>query len=190
MLARSTRAVARAARTQRWVSVAALESKVTTDEAKQELNRLKMALGARRSWRPSTRRRRRPSTSRRTRARSTTASWRSSRRSTRPCRTRAFTELDDAKADYDAMFAEATEKIAESKTRISELTAQMNTMIAKKVGPTTTVEDAYAAYPDIEKEIDGEIDQHRGPDIIRPPFRDLLGPRGTSPRPRRRAGAP
>ena len=46
LLARSTRAVARAARTQRWVSVAALESKVTTDEAKQELNRLKMALGA------------------------------------------------------------------------------------------------------------------------------------------------
>ena len=73
----------------------------------------------------------------------------------------AFTELDDAKADYDAMFAEATEKIAESKTRISELTAQMNTMIAKKVGPTTTVEDVYAAYPDIEKEIDEEIDQHQ-----------------------------
>ena len=46
MLARAVTRTARAARTQRWVSVAALESKVTTDEAKQELNRLKMALGA------------------------------------------------------------------------------------------------------------------------------------------------
>ena len=44
MLARAVTRTARAARTQRWVSVAALESKVTTDEAKQELNRLKMAL--------------------------------------------------------------------------------------------------------------------------------------------------
>lgn len=46
MIARAVTRTARAARTQRWVSVAALESKVTTDEAKQELNRLKMALGA------------------------------------------------------------------------------------------------------------------------------------------------
>ena len=73
----------------------------------------------------------------------------------------AFAELDDAKAEYDKMFAEATEKIAESKTRISELTAQMNTMIDKKVGPNTTVEDVYAAYPDIEKEIDEEINEHK-----------------------------
>ena len=58
-------------------------------------------------------------------------------------------------------FSKATEKIAESKTRISELTAQMNTMIAKKVGPNTTVDDVYAAYPEIEKEIDDEIDQHQ-----------------------------
>ena len=32
-------------------------------------------------------------------------------------------------------------------------------MIAKKVGPDTTLEDVYAAYPDIEKEIDEEIDE-------------------------------
>ena len=56
-------------------------------------------------------------------------------------------------------FADAAEKVAESKTRITELTAQMNTMIAKKVGPTTTLEDVYAAYPDIEKEIDEEISE-------------------------------
>ena len=45
--------------------------------------------------------------------------------------------------------------------RIGELNTQMRTMIDKKVGPNTTVEDVYAAYPEIEKEIDEEIDQHQ-----------------------------
>ncbi|KAH8095907.1 ATP synthase D chain [Aureococcus anophagefferens] len=161
MLARSTRAVARAARTQRWVSVAALESKVTTDEAKQELNRLKMALGeasllaAKYSAAPA------PIDFAAYKGKVDDSLLALFEKEYKAVSYPAFTELDDAKADYDAMFAEATEKIAESKTRISELTAQMNTMIAKKVGPTTTVEDVYAAYPDIEKEIDEEIDQHQ-----------------------------
>ena len=60
----------------------------------------------------------------------------------------------------DAMFAEAEAKIAESKTRIDELTKQMNVMVAKKVGHATTVDDVYEAYPDIEKEVDDEIDKH------------------------------
>ena len=34
-------------------------------------------------------------------------------------------------------------------------------MIDKKVGPNTTVEDVYAAYPEIEKEIDDEINEHQ-----------------------------
>ena len=59
-----------------------------------------------------------------------------------------------------AMFAEAQTKIAESKTRIDELTKQMNVMVAKKVGHATTVDDVYEAYPDIEKEVDDEIDKH------------------------------
>ena len=71
-----------------------------------------------------------------------------------------FAELDEAKAEYDAMFAEADQKIAESKTRIDELTKQMNVMVAKKVGHATTVDDVYEAYPDIEKEVDDEIDKH------------------------------
>ena len=71
-----------------------------------------------------------------------------------------FAELDEAKAEYDAMFAEAQQKIAESKTRIDELTKQMNVMVAKKVGHSTTVDDVYEAYPDIEKEVDDEIDKH------------------------------
>ena len=42
-----TRALGRSARAQaRYFSIASLEGKVTSDEAKQELNRLKMALGA------------------------------------------------------------------------------------------------------------------------------------------------
>ena len=161
MLARSTRAVARAARTQRWVSVAALESKVTTDEAKQELNRLKMALGeasllaAKYSAAPA------PIDFAAYKGKVDDGLLALFEKEYKAVSYPAFTDLDDAKADYDAMFAEATEKIAESKTRISELTAQMNTMIAKKVGPTTTVEDVYAAYPDIEKEIDEEIDTHQ-----------------------------
>ena len=73
----------------------------------------------------------------------------------------SFTEVDEAKAEYDALYAEADSKITESKTRIGELNAQMRTMIDKKVGPNTTVEDVYAAYPEIEKEIDEEIDQHQ-----------------------------
>merc|ERR1719439_143228 len=71
-----------------------------------------------------------------------------------------FAELDEAKAEYDAMFAEAQQKIAESKTRIDELTKQMNVMVAKKVGHATTVDDVYEAYPAIEKEVDDEIDKH------------------------------
>ena len=50
--------------------------------------------------------------------------------------------------------------VAESKTRIDELTKQMNVMVAKKVGHATTVDDVYEAYPDIEKEVDDEIDKH------------------------------
>lgn len=73
----------------------------------------------------------------------------------------SFTEVDEAKAEYDALYAEADSKITESKTRIGELNTQMRTMIDKKVGPNTTVEDVYAAYPEIEKEIDEEIDQHQ-----------------------------
>ena len=161
MLARAVTRTARAARTQRWVSVAALESKVTTDEAKQELNRLKMALGeasllaAKYSAAPA------PIDFAAYKGKVDDSLLALFEKEYKAVSYPAFTELDDAKADYDAMFAEATEKIAESKTRISELTAQMNTMIAKKVGPTTTVEDVYAAYPDIEKEIDEEIDQHQ-----------------------------
>lgn len=161
LLARAVTRTARAARTQRWVSVAALESKVTTDEAKQELNRLKMALGeasllaAKYSAAPA------PIDFAAYKGKVDDSLLALFEKEYKAVSYPAFTELDDAKADYDAMFAEATEKIAESKTRISELTAQMNTMIAKKVGPTTTVEDVYAAYPDIEKEIDEEIDQHQ-----------------------------
>ena len=59
-------------------------------------------------------------------------------------------QLESVRGDYE-----------HSQTRISELTAQMNTMIDKKVGPNTTVEDVYAAYPDIEKEIDEEINEHK-----------------------------
>ena len=79
---------------------------------------------------------------------------------------RAATEIGEwancgpaARTPCDA--AEADSKITESKTRIGELNTQMRTMIDKKVGPNTTVEDVYAAYPEIEKEIDEEIDQHQ-----------------------------
>ena len=143
------------------MNLSALEAKVTSDEGKQELNRLKMALNEAEllqqkfSGAP---------------AAIDFASYKGkvdasllalAEKEFKGVQYPPFAELDEAKAEYDAMFAEAQQKIAESKTRISELTAQMNTMIAKKVGPTTTVEDVYAAYPDIEKEIDEEIDQHQ-----------------------------
>ncbi|CAH0369542.1 unnamed protein product [Pelagomonas calceolata] len=169
MLARATaRAAARAARAapRRSVNLSALEAKVTSDEGKQELNRLKMALNEaellkqKYSSAP---------------AAIDFAAYKGKVDASllalvepRPLAEKEFkgvqyppfAELDEAKAEYDAMFAEAQQKIAESKTRIDELTKQMNVMVAKKVGHATTVDDVYEAYPDIEKEVDDEIDKH------------------------------
>merc|ERR1712167_525937 len=145
-LARQTARLARAARVaprvapRRSVNLSALEAKVTSDEGKQELNRLKMALNE--------------------------AELLKQKYSSAPAVIdfAAYKGKVDAsllaKAEYDAMFAEAQTKIAESKTRIDELTKQMNVMVAKKVGHATTVDDVYEAYPDIEKEVDDEIDKH------------------------------
>ena len=168
MLARATaRVAARAARAapRRSVNLSALEAKVTSDEGKQELNRLKMALNEAEllkqkfSGAP---------------AAIDFASYKGkvdasllalAEKEFKGVQYPPFAELDEAKAEYDAMFAEADtkiaeSKIAESKTRIDELTKQMNVMVAKKVGHSTTVDDVYEAYPDIEKEVDDEIDKH------------------------------
>ena len=163
MLARATaRVAARAARAapRRSVNLSALEAKVTSDEGKQELNRLKMALNEAEllkqkfSGAP---------------AAIDFAAYKGkvdasllalAEKEFKGVQYPPFAELDEAKAEYDAMFAEAQQKIAESKTRIDELTKQMNVMVAKKVGHSTTVDDVYEAYPDIEKEVDDEIDKH------------------------------
>lgn len=164
MLARVTaRAAARAARSapRRSVNLSALEAKVTSDEGKQELNRLKMALGEAEllaqkfAGAP---------------AAIDFASYKGkvdagvlamAEKEFKGVQYPPFAQLDEAKAEYDAMFAEAQTKIAESKTRIDELTKQKNLMVAKKVGHSTTVDDVYEAYPDIEAEVDEEIDKHQ-----------------------------
>ena len=142
------------------MNLSALEAKVTSDEGKQELNRLKMALNEAEllkqkfSGAP---------------AAIDFAAYKGkvdasllalAEKEFKGVQYPPFAELDEAKAEYDAMFAEAAQKIAESKTRIDELTKQMNVMVAKKVGHATTVDDVYEAYPDIEKEVDDEIDKH------------------------------
>ena len=194
MARQASRAAARAARVapRRSVNLSALEAKVTSDEGKQELNRLKMALNEAEllkqkfSGAPAAR----PGVDASDHAAATPSTrpregqFRDGVRSPQAIDFAAykgkvdasllalaekefkgvqyppFAELDEAKAEYDAMFAEAQQKIAESKTRIDELTKQMNVMVAKKVGHATTVDDVYEAYPDIDKEVDDEIDKH------------------------------
>ena len=115
------------------MNLSALEAKVTSDEGKQELNRLKMALNEaellkqKYSSAP---------------AAIDFASYKGkvdasllalAEKEFKGVQYPPFAELDEAKAEYDAMFAEAEAKIAESKTRIDELTKQMNVMVCVEI---------------------------------------------------------
>ena len=163
MLARATaRAAARAARAapRRSVNLSALEAKVTSDEGKQELNRLKMALNEAELLKQKYSSAPAAIDFAAYKGKVDASLLALAEKEFKAVQYPPFAELDEAKAEYDAMFAEADQKIAESKTRIDELTKQMNVMVAKKVGHATTVDDVYEAYPDIEKEVDDEIDKH------------------------------
>ncbi|KAJ8609703.1 hypothetical protein CTAYLR_008442 [Chrysophaeum taylorii] len=56
---------------------------------------------------------------------------------------------------------EADALIDESQERIKELKATIDTMQAKMTGPDTCVTDVYEQYPDIEAEVDDEIKNHQ-----------------------------
>ena len=160
MLARATaRAAARLA-PRRSVNLSALEAKVTSDEGKQELNRLKMALNEAELLKQKYSSAPAAIDFAAYKGKVDASLLALAEKEFKGVQYPPFAELDEAKAEYDAMFAEAEAKIAESKTRIDELTKQMNVMVAKKVGHATTVDDVYEAYPDIEKEVDDEIDKH------------------------------
>ena len=166
MLARQTARLARAARVaprvapRRSVNLSALEAKVTSDEGKQELNRLKMALNEAELLKQKYSSAPAAIDFAAYKGKVDASLLALAEKEFKGVQYPPFAELDEAKAEYDAMFAEAEAKIAESKTRIDELTKQMNVMVAKKVGHATTVDDVYEAYPDIEKEVDDEIDKH------------------------------
>ena len=145
----------------RQVNLAALEAKVTSDEGKSELSRLKMALGEAALLAQKYGSEPPAIDFGAYKGKVDDALLALAEKEYAAVSYPAFAELDAAKAEYDALFAEAAGKVGESKTRIDELTKQMNTMVAKKVGPATTVEDVYEAYPDIEAEIDEEIDTHQ-----------------------------
>ena len=63
-------------------------------------------------------------------------------------------------ADQAKALKDAEASVAESKTRITALEAQVTLMTAKRTGKTTTVDDVYEAFPEIKKEIDDEIENH------------------------------
>jgi hypothetical protein len=62
--------------------------------------------------------------------------------------------------------AAAEASVAESEDRIKVLTELVSSMESKKVGPRTTLEELYELYPDLQEEIETEIDNHEwGKDI-------------------------
>ncbi|CAM9288797.1 unnamed protein product [Heterosigma akashiwo] len=63
-------------------------------------------------------------------------------------------------ASHDAIVAEANEAVAASEARVAELEALIATMEGKKIGLDTTVADVLARHPEIEKEVDEEINNH------------------------------
>mmetsp|Transcript_4348 Transcript_4348/g.13312 ORF Transcript_4348/g.13312 Transcript_4348/m.13312 type:complete len:172 (+) Transcript_4348:126-641(+) len=72
-------------------------------------------------------------------------------------------EVEGAAADAKASgehVAEADSLIAASKARIAELKTMIATMEAKKTSETTTIADVYEQFPEIEQEVDEEINNH------------------------------
>lgn len=62
-------------------------------------------------------------------------------------------ETTEAFAGVDAL-------IKASEDRIVELNAMIASMVAAKTGVATTLADVYAQFPEIEDEVDKEIDNH------------------------------
>ena len=62
--------------------------------------------------------------------------------------------------------ADAEQSVADSVSRIEALTALVETMESNMVSPDTTLEQLYEVYPDLEAEIEAEIEAHEwGKDI-------------------------
>jgi len=75
-------------------------------------------------------------------------------------------ELAEIKTQYDELFEQAEASVNDSKSRIEVLTEMAEQMEAKKTGYSTSLEDVYAMYPELEAEIDEEIANHEwGKDI-------------------------
>jgi len=75
-------------------------------------------------------------------------------------------EEAEIKSKHASLIAEAELSVAESKERIEFLSKLVATMEANKVCPTTTLEQIYELYPDMQAEIEDEIENHEwGKDI-------------------------
>jgi len=59
------------------------------------------------------------------------------------------------------MLSKAREMVAESEARVAELEKQVDLMKRKRVGETTTPEDVFETFPDMEGEIEEEIEGHQ-----------------------------
>uniref|UniRef100_A0A7S2CQH6 ATP synthase subunit d, mitochondrial n=1 Tax=Florenciella parvula TaxID=236787 RepID=A0A7S2CQH6_9STRA len=75
-------------------------------------------------------------------------------------------ELDEVRQEHATMIADAEQSVADSVSRIEALTALVETMESNMVSPDTTLEQLYEVYPDLEAEIEAEIEAHEwGKDI-------------------------
>lgn len=75
--------------------------------------------------------------------------------------TKATVPPDPADAAHtNDQLAAADALIKESEDRIAELQKTIAMMEEKKTGPTTTIADVFAQYPELEAEVDEEIDKH------------------------------
>lgn len=63
-------------------------------------------------------------------------------------------------SDKEAKAAEVAASVEESKGKIAELSKLVALMESKMTGPTTTLEDLYEVYPDLQAEIEDEIENH------------------------------
>ena len=65
------------------------------------------------------------------------------------------------KAAKEAMVVEAEKDQAETKALIAELEELVDVRATNRTSRDTSVKDIYKLYPDIEKEVEGEIDERK-----------------------------
>ena len=63
----------------------------------------------------------------------------------------------EAEAEFAKIIQEATDSVAASEVRMAEIDAEIEVKTAAMTTKDTTVEDIYAAFPEMEAEVEEEI---------------------------------